>query len=86
MRDIGHETEPLTEEAARDLLREKGYDLCRRFDHVHATTEAGEELHICCISELASMSRYCFLMCLEEAKKQTLRSLFVQMQQKQLKR
>ena len=56
---------------ALDLLREQGYGMSRRFEHVHATTGA-QELHICLLADLAAMSPSRFLACLDEAIQQSL--------------
>jgi hypothetical protein len=51
---------------AGKLLRECGYDLVERFDHVHATRDA-QEWHLCLVGDLASMPPSRLLACLEEA-------------------
>ncbi len=57
--------------AARDLLRQQGYGMCCRFGHVHATTDT-QELHVCILADLATMSSSRFLAGLDEAMKQSL--------------
>lgn len=52
--------------AARALLREHGYELVCRFEHVHALKD-NAELHICLIAELTTMQPHQFLMYLNEA-------------------
>jgi hypothetical protein len=52
--------------AARDLLRQQGFDMAERFEHVHATRDH-QEWHVCLVAELASMGPAQFLVCLEEA-------------------
>lgn len=55
---------------ADDLLRARGYVLVDRFAHVHARKSA-QELHICLVTDLASMSPSRFLACLDEAIEQS---------------
>lgn len=55
---------------AINLLRMRGYELVDRFGHVHARNNA-QELHICLIADLLSMSPSHFLACLDEAIEQT---------------
>ncbi len=56
---------------ALDLLRERGYGMSCRFEHVRATTGA-QELHIYLLADLAAMSPSRFLACLDEAIQQSL--------------
>lgn len=53
-----------------DLLHARGYELVDRFGHVHARRNA-QELHVCLVADLASMSPSCFLACLDEAIEQS---------------
>jgi hypothetical protein len=57
--------EGLEVSVALDLLRERGYGMSCRFEHVHATTGA-QELHIC------------LLACLDEAIQQSLQYVLSQ--------
>lgn len=66
------ELHALTIETARTLLRERGYGMLCRFDHIHAMTDSGE-LHICLIDELASMNASQFLACLDDTLRQSLK-------------
>ena len=85
-RNSEHEIESLTESVARVLLLEAGYVMNTRFDHIHAMTDSGEELHICLVPDLASMSATRFLACLEEAKKQTVQSVLGLIPSKKMRR
>jgi hypothetical protein len=78
-------SELLTLSAAHALLLEQGYGMSTRFGHVHATTEANEELHVCLVSELAGIGPSRFLACLEEAKKQTLPYVLEQIRREKMK-
>lgn len=53
-----------------DLLQARGYELVDRFGHVHARRNA-QELHVCLVADLASMSPSRFLACLDEAIEQS---------------
>ena len=63
--------EELEVSVALDLLRERGYGMSCRFGHVHATTDT-QELHVCILADLATMSSSRFLAGLDEAMKQSL--------------
>ena len=62
---------------ALDLLREQGYGMSCRFEHVHATTGT-QELHICLLADLAAMDPSRFLACLDEAIQQSLQYVLSQ--------
>ncbi len=69
--------EGLEVSVALDLLREGGYGMSCRFEHVHATTGA-QELHICLLTDLAAMNPSRFLACLGEAIQQSLQHVLSQ--------
>jgi hypothetical protein len=60
--------------AAGDLLQQQGYGMICRFGHMHATTSTWE-WHICLVADLASMTQARFLVCLDEAIKQSIAHL-----------
>jgi hypothetical protein len=55
---------------ADDLLQARGYELVDRFGHIHARRNT-QELHVCLVADLASMSPSRFLACLDEAIEQS---------------
>ena len=57
-----------------ELLQQQGYGMVCRFGHMHATTGIWE-WHICLVADLASMTQERFLLCLDEAIKQSIEHL-----------
>ena len=66
MQNAAHETLVLTESTARELLKEKGYDVNCRFGHVHAI-QGNREWHLCMLDALGTMDATHFLACLDDA-------------------
>ena len=66
-----HEHEAMDMAMAHDLLRQHGYTLICRFDHLHAS-KGTQELHLCLVADLASMCPSHLLACLDEAIKHSL--------------
>ena len=56
----------LTENAARGLLKAKGYGMNCPFGHVHAT-QGNREWHVCMLDALADMEVLQFFECLHAA-------------------
>ncbi len=56
----------MTREMVRDVLRERGYEMVSRFEHVHATKDDGE-WHICLIADIAALSPSQLLAYLDDA-------------------
>jgi hypothetical protein len=60
--------------AAGDLLQQQGYGMICRFGHVHAVAGTWE-WHLCLVADLASMTQARFLVCLDEAIRQSIAHL-----------
>jgi hypothetical protein len=58
--------EHLTEAHARSFLSERGYELVKRVQHVHAG-RGGQEWHVCLVADLPLLAPEQFLQRLEEA-------------------
>jgi len=56
----------LTESTAREVLKEKGYDMNCRFGHIHAI-QGNREWHLCMQEAFTTMDATHFLACLNDA-------------------
>ena len=66
MQNTSDETRVLTESTAREVLKEKGYDMSCGFGHVHAL-QGNREWHLCVQEALTTMDATRFLACLNDA-------------------
>ena len=74
MPTIMDEQKELDVAAVRELLQQQGYGMVCRFGHMHATAGTWE-WHVCLVADLASMTQARFLVCLDEAIKQSIAHL-----------
>ena len=56
----------MTMDMVRDVLRERGYAMVSRFEHVHATKN-GDEWHLCLMAESAALTPAQLLALLDDA-------------------
>jgi hypothetical protein len=56
----------MTMDMVRDVLRERGYTMVSRFEHVHATKD-GDEWHLCLMADSAALSPAQLLALLDDA-------------------
>jgi hypothetical protein len=56
----------MTMDMVRDVLRERGYAMLSRFEHIHATKDGGE-WHLCLMADSAALSRAQLLALLDDA-------------------
>lgn len=56
----------MTVDMVRDVLRERGYAMVSRFEHVHASKD-GDEWHLCLMAESAALSPAQLLALLDDA-------------------
>jgi hypothetical protein len=56
----------MTMDMVRDVLRERGYAMVSRFEHIHATKDGGE-WHLCLMADSAALTRAQLLALLDDA-------------------